>query len=364
MTHVPTLSSPQIPLEKRALIRPLAIGSLQLPINVFYAPLAGCSDYPFRSMSSMYKPGLHFCEMVKMDALVRADQGTFQILNYDDSMHPIGAQLCGSNPQMARKAATIIQDLGFDLIDLNCGCPVDKVTKDGGGSGLLKMPHRIGEIVSEMVSAVTIPVTVKIRAGWDDDSIIADEIVRIVESAGAKAITVHGRTREQGYEGRARREWIRNAKQAAVKIPVIGNGDIFTPYDAFDMLYETGCDGVLIARGTMGQPWIVDDIRSLSRGEDIREKSLEERRAHLLRHFEETLAFRSGRKALIDMRRIGCWYFNASCGVKAFREAISHAQSIDDIRELINSYPFEAVHHANAVKVDEMDGGLESGSCC
>ncbi len=337
----------------RDLIRPIKIGDLELPINVFYAPLAGCSDYPFRMMSSRYRPGLHFCEMVKMDAVVRSDAGTFQILHYSQCMHPIGAQLCGSNPKMARKAAHIIQDLGFDVIDLNCGCPVDKVAKDGGGSGLLKMPHRIGEIVNEMVSQVSIPVTVKIRAGWDDDQIVVEEIVRIVESAGAKAITVHGRTREQGYEGRAQREWIRMAKKAAKKIPVIGNGDIFTPYDAFDMLEETGCDGVLVARGTMGQPWIVEDIRALARGEEIKEKNLHDRKRHLLEHFEETLAYRTERKTLVDMRRIGCWYFNASCGVKPFREAISHAKSIEEVRELIHKYDFDS-------KTMERASGLSS----
>ncbi len=339
-------------LEKRSLIRPIEIGTLQLPINVFYAPLAGCSDFPFRKMSSKYQPGLQFCEMVKMDAIVRSDYGTFQLLNYSKEMHPIGAQLCGSNPRIAKEAAKIVEDLGFDTIDLNCGCPVDKVTKDGGGSGLLKMPHRIGEIVHEMVSHVSTPVTVKIRAGWDDEHIIVEDIVRIVESAGAKAITVHGRTREQGYEGKARREWIKRAKLAAKNIRVVANGDVFTPIDAFDMLYETGCDAVLIARGTMGQPWIVDDIRRLARGEVVYEKSHQELKEHLLQHFYETLSYKSERKALVDMRRIGCWYFNASTGVKAFREAISHAQSIEDVAKLINEYRFDECLSTLSAKSD------------
>lgn len=321
--------------EIKKLIRPITIGSLQLPINVFYAPLAGCSDFPFRRMSSRYHPGLQFCEMVKMEAIVRSDPGTFQLLHYSKEMRPIGAQLCGANVSIAKEAARIIEDLGFDSLDLNCGCPVDKVTKDGGGSGLLKMPHRIGELVSEMVSAVKIPVTVKIRAGWDDDSIIVEDIVHIIESAGVSALTVHGRTREQGYEGKARRDWIRRAKMEAKKIPVIANGDIFTPYDAFHMLQETGCDAVLVARGTMGQPWIVDDIRKLSQGHKIQPKTLLEMKELLLAHFDETVGYKNERKALVDMRRVGCWYFHASTGVKAFREAISHAHSIDDVKKLI-----------------------------
>jgi nifR3 family TIM-barrel protein len=147
-----------------SLLTPIFLGNLKLPNNVFYAPLAGCSDYPFRWMSSQYSPGLIFCEMVKMDALIRNDPVTLHMLDYDTSMHPIAAQLCGSKPQIAGKAAKIIEDLGFDAVDLNCGCPVDKVTKDGSGSGMLKNPQLIGEVLANMVAAVKIPVTVKIRA--------------------------------------------------------------------------------------------------------------------------------------------------------------------------------------------------------
>ncbi len=353
-----------ISAEKRALIRPIRIGHLSFPINVFYAPLAGCSDFPFRRMSSLYKPGLQFCEMVKMDALVRSDPGTFQLLNYSKEMRPIGAQLCGSDPRMAKEAAKIVVDLGFDVIDLNCGCPVDKVTKGGGGSGLLKTPHRIGEIVSEMVSCVDIPVTVKIRAGWDDNNIIVEEVVHIIESAGAKALTVHGRTREQGYEGKARREWIKQAKAAAKKIPIIGNGDIFSPLDAFDMLDETGCDGVLIARGTMGKPWIVDDIRKLAQGDEITEKTPDELHALLLRHFYETTRYKNERKALIDMRRIGCWYCNSTTGVKALREAISHAQSIDEMAHLISHIILEEVKKPLKTYTTEVEKNPSSVDIC
>src|ERR1700676_2979243 len=158
------------------LTKPLQLGSLNLSHRIFYAPLAGCSDFPFRKMSAMYRPGLMYCEMVKMDALVRYDAGTFHILDYSADMHPIGAQICGSKPSLAGQAAKIIEDLGFDVVDLNCGCPVDKVTKDGSGSGMLKTPELIGEVIANMVAMVKIPVTVKIRAGWDDDSINAAQI--------------------------------------------------------------------------------------------------------------------------------------------------------------------------------------------
>src|SRR5689334_17740332 len=172
--------------------RPFQLGSLVLPSNIFCAPLAGCSDLAFRRMTAQYKPGLMFCEMVKMDALIRNDPHTYRLLDYEAHMHPIGGQLCGSKLHLAAPCAKIIEDLGFDVVDLNCGCPVDKVTKDGSGSGLLKNPELIGEIICEMVAAVRIPVTVKIRAGWDMQSINAPQITKIAEEAGAKAICIHG----------------------------------------------------------------------------------------------------------------------------------------------------------------------------
>lgn len=321
-------------------IVPITIGNRSFSSNVFYAPLAGCSDYPFRMMSSIHgKPALHFCEMVKMDALIRYDKGTFGMLEYASSMRPIGAQLCGSKPEIAAQSAKILEELGFDTIDLNCGCPVDKVTKDGSGSGLLKDPQKIGDIVSNIVSAVNIPVTVKMRAGWDDDQLVYREIVRIVEAAGASAITLHARTREQGYSGQAQWGWIRECVEAATKIPVIGNGDVFAPQDALRMLEETGCHGILIARGTMGQPWIAEDIRRLDEGVSIEEKSIQERREYLLQHFEFTKAHQNERKALLDMRRVGCWYFSKAKRTRQFRDAIVHAQTLDEIEQLIKSFP-------------------------
>ncbi len=227
--------------------KPFFIGSVELPNNILYAPLAGCSDLPFRRMSCRYRPGIVYCEMVKIDALVRNDANTYRLLDYDADMHPIGAQLCGSKPKLVAEAARIVEDLGFDVIDFNCGCPVDKVTKDGSGSGMLKTPDLIGEMLSTMIGAVKIPVTVKIRAGWDDSTINAVEITRIAERAGAKAITIHGRTREQGYKGKANWDYIKACKDAAREILVIGNGDVFDPESALRIFAHTQCDAVLIS---------------------------------------------------------------------------------------------------------------------
>lgn len=321
------------------LTKPLQLGSLKLLHRVFYAPLAGCSDFPFRKMSAKYRPGLMYCEMVKMNALVRHDAGTFHILDYSADMHPIGAQLCGSSPALAGQAARIIEDLGFDVVDLNCGCPVDKVTKDGSGSGMLKTPELIGEVVANMVAAVNIPVTVKIRAGWDDRQINAEEIVKIAERAGAKAICIHGRTRQQGYRGPANWDYIKSCKQAANTILVIGNGDVVDGRSAEEIQARTGCDAVLVARGTMGQPWIAEDILRYLAGEPAIERSLEDCRQALFEHFLHTQHYHHDHRVCVDMRRVGCWYLKKSSGTRQFRELISRAKTIQDIRDLILYFP-------------------------
>jgi len=322
-------------LQVNSPIAPLAFGSLHLSSNILYSPLAGCSDFPFRKMSARYHPGLLYCEMVKMDSLVRLDSATFRFLDFDRSMWPIGAQLCGSKPKLVGLAARMIEELGFATVDLNCGCPVDKVTKDGSGSALLKSPSLIGELLAEMVAAVRIPVTVKIRMGWDEDSICAEEIVRLAEAAGAVAIFVHGRTAKQGYRGNANWEIIKACKEAANSIRVIGNGDIFDAEAALRMFEETGCDGVLVSRGTLGQPWIAEDIRNLAAGKPVHKRSLEEIRQELLDHVNWIESYRSGRGAVVDVRRVGCWYFKKSQGTKEFRRAIARVESLEEAREII-----------------------------
>jgi len=318
---------------------PFHLGSLVLENPIFYAPLAGCSDYPYRQMSAKYRPGLMYCEMVKMDALIRYDTGTFHILDYAPNMHPIGAQLCGSKPKIAGQAARLIEQLGFDVVDLNCGCPVDKVTKDGSGSGMLKTPELIGEVLAEMVAAVKIPVTVKIRAGWDERTINAESIVKIAEQAGAKAICIHGRTRQQGYRGPANWETIRRCKEAATTIRVIGNGDVMDGPSTAKIFQETSCDAVLVARGTMGQPWIVQDILAYLQDESVKIRTLEECRQELYEHFLHTCRYHHDHRVCVDMRRVGCWYLKKSSGTRQFRELISRAQSLKEIEELILHFP-------------------------
>jgi nifR3 family TIM-barrel protein len=323
--------------------RPFKLGSAVLPSNVFYSPLAGCSDFPFRQMAAKYRPGLMYCEMVKMDALVRHDPNTLHLLDYSPEMHPLGAQLVGNNLDVVADAAQMLEAMGFSVIDLNCGCPVDKVTKDGSGSGLLKTPRRIGDLISAMVKAVKIPVTVKIRAGWDDEHLNALEVMRIAEGAGAAAIAIHGRTRKQAYRGPADWSSIRACKEAADSIKVIGNGDVFSPEAAERMFAETGCDVVLCSRGTMGGPWLCDDIYRHFEGQPAAtpRSHLQDMMA-LEEHFHLIRRYQSPRRALIDMRRVGCWYIKKAAHTREFRGAVSRAQCLSEVDALIERFKQDA----------------------
>lgn len=321
--------------------KPFFLGSKELPSNVFCAPLAGCSDVPFRRMTSRYKPGLIYTEMVKMDALIRNDPHTFRMLDYELGMHPIGGQICGSKPELAGACAKIIEDLGFDVVDLNCGCPVDKVTKDGSGSAMLKTPEKIGEILVNMVAAVKIPVTVKIRAGWDAHSICSAEITQIAEQAGASAICIHGRTRSQAYKGPANWEYIAQAKKAAGKIQVIANGDVFDPISAQGIFEASGCDAILLARGTMGQPWLIEDIyRFFEDGQAPKRSSLDYKQA-LLEHISHIVSYQTDRKSLLDIRRVGCFYLKGGRGTKHLREAINRSTSLEETYMHIQNFSWE-----------------------
>ncbi len=340
--------------------RPFKLRSLELPSNIFCAPLAGCSDLPFRKMTTKYRPGLVYCEMVKMEPLVRRDPKTYRYLEYEPSMHPIGGQICGSKPAIAGESAKIIEDLGFDVVDLNCGCPVDKVTKDGSGSGMLKTLDLIGEVISKMVAAVKIPVTIKIRVGWDLSQIVAPQVTQIAEQAGAAAICIHGRTRAQGYKGPANWDFIRDCKLAAKSIPVIGNGDLFDAESARKMFEYTGCDAILLARGTMGKPWLIDDIYRHLSGESLLERSGLDYRDVLLEHLDHIRAYQPDeRRVVTDLRRVGFWFLRGAKGMRHLRESINHSKSADEIRAMICNYPW---HEADFTE-EPIEETCETGSC-
>jgi len=269
-----------------------------------------------------------------MDPLLRSDCSTFHLLDYSEEMHPIGAQIVGSDPCHAGPSAKIIEELGFDLVDLNCGCPVDKVTKDGSGSGLLREPEQIGDIVAEMVAAVDIPVTLKIRAGWDSTMINAEEIVEVAEKAGAALISIHGRTRSQGYKGVADRAVIGRAKARAKKILVAGNGDIFDVDSALHMFEMTKCDAVLVSRGAMGQPWLGKDILDHLNG---RTREEHDPFKALIEHFDLICRYRHERRALLDMRRVGPWYCKNAPFVGELRGQLAKVSSLDEAYTLLDT---------------------------
>jgi nifR3 family TIM-barrel protein len=218
---------------------------------------------------------------------------------------------------------------------------------------MLKTPHLIGEVISNMVAAVKIPVTVKIRAGWDDHTINAPEITRIAEKAGAKAICIHGRTRQQAYKGPANWDHIKACMEVAQTIQVIGNGDVLDGPSAERMFLHTGCDAVLVSRGTLGQPWIVDDIRRYLEGQEPKRRSIEECRQELYEHFLHMRDYHQQRRVVVDMRRVGCWYLKKSAGARNFRELISKADSLERVKELILNFPLNECRRSETALCEE-----------
>lgn len=312
----------------------LFLGALKLKSNIFMAPMAGCTDFPLRKVYRAFPFGLLFCEMVKMEALTRGVRKTFEYLDFNEEMRPIGAQLVGANSKIAGKAAKMIEDMGFDLIDFNCGCPVDKVVKDGSGAALLKDVSQIGEILSEIISAVKIPVTLKIRAGWNEGESKTKEVTSLAEAVGAKAITVHGRSRQQKYKGVSDWSQIKAAKEVAVNIKVIGNGDVFSASDAKRMFAETRCDGVMLARGALGKPWLCEEIKNLYFDKETSFDGLQ----IFKRHLEAALSWANGKKQLLDLKRISFWYLKNFKNAKILRSLIAKASKPLEIMEIITAY--------------------------
>jgi len=240
-------------------IKKLKIGNVELENNILLAPMAGVTDLSFRKICKKYgNPGLVCTEMISSKGLYYNDKKTEQFLELSQEKRPIAVQIFGSDPEIMGDTAKKVEKYA-DIIDINMGCPAPKVVKNGDGSKLLLNLDLIGQIVKKVVESTEKPVTVKIRKGWDNDNIVAVEVAKIIESSGAKAITVHGRTREQYYSGQVDLDIIKKVKQA-VKIPVIGNGDVKTAEDAIKMFEYTGVDGIMIGRGILGEPWNIQNI--------------------------------------------------------------------------------------------------------
>ncbi len=310
-----------------------------LPSPVLQSPMANCTDLPFRLVAREKGMKFAFLEMVSAEALLRENINTQELMRSAPEDRPLGAQLVGCDPQAMGKAARIIEEMGYDWLDINFGCPVPKVTGKGGGSALLREPDTAREIFSAIVKNVrAIPVTVKMRLGYSDTTgAEACRIAKIAEDCGLDAVSVHGRTREQGYSGRADYEAIKRVKDA-VKIPVFGNGDVVDAQSARHLLATAGVDGVMIGRGALGNPWIYREIEAAIEGKLVpAPPTFDEKKRTLLRHLELEIEHNE-RTALLRMRRIACWYLKDAPGVAVMRAQINTLPSLDDLRSLLENF--------------------------
>ena len=313
----------------------MKIGSLTIRHPYVLAPMAGVTDLPFRLLCKEQGAGLLCMEMVSAKALQYKNRNTEALLAIHPQEYPVSLQLFGSEPEVISEQAKAIEERPFQILDINMGCPVPKVVKNGEGSALMKNPRLVYEIVSRTVKAIQKPVTVKIRKGFDDTCVNAVEIARIIEEAGAAAVAVHGRTREQYYAGKADWDIIRQVKQA-VGIPVIGNGDVTCVEDARRMMDETGCDGVMIARGARGNPWIFRELKAYDETGQIPPRtSVPEIREMMLRHARLQVEYKGEYTGIREMRSHVSWYTRGLKGAARLREEINRVETYHELEKLL-----------------------------
>ena len=318
------------------LLHKLQIGNVELENNIVLAPMAGVTDLPFRLLCKRQGVGLICMEMVSAKAIMYNNKNTEKLLEIEPEEMPVSLQFFGSDPEIMASQAARIEDRPFAILDINMGCPVPKVVNNGEGSALLKNPKLAAEIVKKVSSAITKPVTVKIRKGFDEDHVNAVEMAKYLEDAGAAAIAVHGRTREQYYSGKADWEIIAKVKEA-VSIPVIGNGDVDGPLAAEKMIKETGVDGIMVGRASQGNPWIFSEIRHyLETGQLADRPSIDEIKNMIHEHSELMLKVKGEYIGIREMRRHVSWYTAGMHGSAALRKRVCAVESFDELYTLLD----------------------------
>ena len=321
----------------------LKIGNVVVPGIVALGPMAGVTDLPFRMICKECGADLIYTEMVSAKGIMYENKNTENLLRVEEGERPVALQLFGEDATILSEMAKKIEDRNFDILDINMGCPVPKVVNNGEGSALMKNPKKIGEIVSAVVKATKKPVTIKIRKGFGLEDANAPLVAKIAEDAGVAAIAVHGRTREQYYSGKADWDIIRKVKEA-VKIPVIGNGDIFTPEDAYHMLEETGCDGIMVARGVQGNPWLFSQIKAyLENGTKLPKPDLDTVIAMILRHAKVHTEYIGEYAGIREMRKHVAWYVSGYPMAAKLRNAVNEVETMEQLKELLERYREEVL---------------------
>lgn len=317
----------------------MKIANLELENNIFLAPMAGVTDRSFRVICKQMGVGLLFTEMVSINGLYYDDDKTEELMTIDRDEKPTALQIFGADPAVFEKVIEekLNQNQNFEILDINMGCPAPKIVKNGYGSALMKDPKRVFEIVKTAVKVSNKPVTIKIRKGWDDDSINAVEVAKAIETAGASAVTIHGRTREEFYSGVADWNIIREVKQN-VSIPVIGNGDIFKPEDISKMIEYTGCDGVMIGRGARGNPWIFKMGNELLKSGGYSEPSPDEKIDMSVKHFELLIENKGETLATREIRKHVAWYLKGLRGSAEIKDRVNKTRSKEDIYDILHGY--------------------------
>lgn len=316
----------------------MKIGNVQLDNEVFLSPMAGVTDLPFRTICKEKGCGMLYTEMINAKALCYDDENTKKMLRMDKDEHPVAVQIFGSDPEFMGKAAIIMNQYPNEILDINMGCPAPKVIKNGDGSALMRNPKLAAEVLTAVVKNSEKPVTLKIRKGWDDDSVNAVEIAKIAEECGISALAIHGRTREQFYSGKADWDIIAEIKQA-INIPVIGNGDVFEVEDAVNMLEKTKCDAIMIGRGAQGNPWIFNRINHyMKTGEILPEPTLEEKITTAIRHMNLAVAEHGDYVAVREMRKHIGWYLKRLKNSAKYRDQINKITDYKEVITMLEEY--------------------------